>query len=423
MKIDSPLSRRTFLRGAGVSLALPWLESFSQAAESQVSPRRMIAICTDLGVIPSNFFPKNAGERYDSTPYLDVIQEYRNDFTVFSGLTHPECVGGHQTDKCFLTGAIHPRKPGFKNTISVDQLAASEFGPVTRFPSLSLRVGPGGGSMSYSSDGVRIPAEERPSEVYRRLFVQGTPEEVERQVTRLQDGQSLMDTFTGRIHSLKQKVGTRDKERLDQFFTSFRELEKRLEDSAEWEKRAKPEVSLKPPRDVRSPEALVARTRLMYELARLAMETDSTRLITIFVTQQFNPKVDLPGVELPHHALTHQQGVEESREQLSIVESAQMAELGRLLGGLRSANEAAGTLLDRTMVLYGSNMGNAGTHSNLNLPILLAGGGFRHGHHLAFDTASNEPLANLYLTMLQRMGIERERFSTSTGPLRGLEMV
>jgi hypothetical protein len=161
----------------------------------------------------------------------------------------------------------------------------------------------------------------------------------------------------------------------------------------------------------------------MLDMTKLAVETDSTRLVTIFATQQFNPKVDLPGVELPHHALTHQQGQPESREQLSIVEKAQLAEYGRLLGSLRDTPEGEENLLDRTMVLLGSNMGNANSHSNTNLPVILAGGGFQHGRHLAYGGKGDEPLSNLYVSMLNRLNISTERFSTSTGPLKGLEML
>lgn len=403
-------------------LALPWLESFASAGEPADSPRRMIAICNDLGFIPEYFFPKGGGRAYEDSVYTKELAGFRENLTIFSGLSHPECVGGHQTDVCFLTGAIHPRKPGFKNTISIDQAAATELGFTTRFPSLSLRVGPGGGSLSYSSDGVRIPAEDRPSEVYRRLFVQGTDAEVEREITRLRDGQSLMDSFTGRIKALEKKVGARDKERLDQYFTAFRELEHRLDQAAEWENKPKPEIDEKMPKDVRTAEAFVQRTRLMFDMAKLAVQTDSTRLVTIFVTQQFNPKVDLPGVELPHHALTHQQNVKDSREQLATVEKALLGEYTRLLETLRNSSEGENNLLDQTMVLLGSNMGNAANHSNANLPMLLAGGGFRHGQHLDCGGKGDTPLSNLYVSMLQRLGIETEHFSTSTGALSELEM-
>ncbi len=419
----SRLPRRTFLRGSGAVLALPLLRSMAQGeASSEERPRRLIAICNDLGFIPDHFFPKTAGPDYIDSPYTAVLKKYRKDFTVFSGLSHPECVGGHQTDKCFLTGAIHPRKPGFKNTISLDQFAANQIGSSTRFPSLSLRIGPGGGSLSYSADGVRIPSEGSPSEIYRQLFVQGSPQEVKRQVTRLKDGQSLMDSFSDRVKTLEKQVGAEDKARLDQFFTSFRELEHRLHETAEWETKPKPSVPVKEPKDVRAAEALVDRTRLILDMAKLAIETDSTRLVTIFATQQFNPKVDLPGVDLPHHALTHQQGQKDSREQLSIVETAQLKEFGRLLGALKASGEGESNLLQQTMCLLGSNMGNANSHSNANLPLILAGGGFRHGQHLNCESKGETPLSNLYLTMLQRLGVMAGEFSTASGPLKGLDV-
>jgi len=422
LTLNRPLNRRTLLKGAGAMLALPQLESMASTANGNTeSPRRMIAMCNDLGFVPGYFFPEGEGASYQDSPYTEVLKDFRDQFTVFSGLSHPEVVGGHLTDQCFLTGARHPRKPGFKNTISVDQVAANELGVATRFPSLSLRIGPGSRSLSYSSDGVRIPAEESPSALYKKLFVQGSSEEVERQVTRLRDGQSLMDSFSDRVRSLEKKVGRQDKERLDQYFTAFREMEHRLNESAEWETKAKPVVKTKMPKDERKAEALISRTRLMHDLAKLAVETDSTRIISIITTQQFNPKVDLPGVELAHHALTHQQAIEEARDQLAIIEKAQLVEFARLLGDFQQSSEGEANLLDRTMVLLGSNLGDANIHSNVNLPTILAGGGFKHGQHLNCDQNGEAPLANLYLTMLHRLGVNADRFSTSTGTLQGLE--
>lgn len=421
LSLARPLNRRTFLQGAGAVLALPLLESMASAAGAE-RPRRMIALCNDLGFVPDFFFPEGEGMNYRDSAYTELLKGFRDQLTVFSGLSHPECVGGHLTDQCFLTGARHPRKPGFKNTISVDQVAAIEMGTATRFPSLSLRIGPGSRSLSYSANGVRVPAEESPSRLYQKLFVQGSPEEVERQVIRLRDGQSLMDSFTDQLRSLEKKVGAQDKQSLEQYFTAFREMEQRLNEAAEWETRPKPIVGAKMPEDERKAEALIARTRLMHDLAKLAVETDSTRIITLITTQQFNPKVNLPGVQLAHHALTHQQALEESREQLAIIEKAQLLEYARLLGDLQQSREREGNLLDRTMVLLGSNLGNANNHSNVNLPTILAGGGFRHGRHLNCDRNGETPLANLYLTMLQRLGLNPDRFATSTGALQGLEL-
>ena len=420
------LSRRTLLRDAGASIGLPLLDAmtpaFARGAEADPTPRRMIAINVDLGFMPEEFFPQGTGRDYQLSPYLKILQDFRDDFTVFSGLSHPEVDGGHQADVSFLTGAPHPRSAGFKNTISLDQYAAQHIGHLTRFPTLNLRVGPGAGSMSYTADGVRIPSEERPSRVFRQLFVQGSDDEVAAQIRKLREGRSLMDSFGEQIKSLSKEVSGPDKARLDQFFTAIRDVEQRLAINEDWEEKPKPKVDVKPPKDNLEPGALVQRTRNMYDLARLALETDSTRLITIFVTQQFNPKVDLPGVDLPHHALTHQSQKKETREQLQKVEQAQMQELAALMRGLQQADEGGETLLDRTMIMQGSNLGHAGKHDNRNLPILLAGGGFRHGQHLEYDRVHNRPLAELYVSMLQRLGVEANRFSSGKTTIRGLEM-
>lgn len=417
------LSRRTLLRGAGVSLGLPLLESMSPAfarAKATPTPRRMVAICNDLSLIPEYFFPGDSGSNYPLSPYLQRLEDLRNDFTVFSGLSHPEVDGGHAAEKCFLTGAPHPTRGGFRNTISLDQFAAEHIGNLTRFPSLPLIVGPEPLSLSCTADGVQLPAESRPSRIFQKLFVQGTKREVEEQLHRLGEGRSLMDGIGDRARSLQGSVTPRDKERLEQFFTAVRDFEKRLEQSEQWERRPKPVVKTKAPQDFLEAEAYIGRTRSMFEIAKLAVETDSTRLITLMVGQSFNPKVDLPGVTLPHHALTHQGGAGNAREQLRRIEEAHLDEVGRLLRSFRDSPEDDANLLDRTMVLYGSNLGSASRHDTVNLPILLAGGGFRHGRHLAFDRKNNTPLANLFVSMLHNLGIETDRFASSTGALNGL---
>mgnify|MGYP000629673734 FL=1 len=189
------LSRRHFLRAAGVSLSLPMLEAMTPAFAkgSDATPRRMIAICTDLGMMPDMFFPKETGKDYTLSPYLDLLKDHRSDFTVFSGVSHPEVDGAHAADKCFLTAAPHPTRGGFRNTISLDQLAAQQIGHLTRFPSLTLVVGPANTSLSWTSDGVQIPGENRASKLFERLFFQGSKAEVEAQIQRLKEGRSLMD--------------------------------------------------------------------------------------------------------------------------------------------------------------------------------------------------------------------------------------
>jgi hypothetical protein len=420
------LPRRSFLRAAGVSLTLPFLDAMVPAFAtdrrgSNGSPIRMVNIMTDLGMLSENFFPRQAGITYKASKYLAILDGLRDKYTVFSGLSHPEVDGAHAAEQCFLTGAPHPLRGGFRNTISLDQYAADHIGQQTRFPSLSLQIGQGTNSLSWTADGVRIPPENRASQAFATLFLSGSAAEKQERMRQIREGQSLMDAVGEKVNRLQKDVGPTDRQRLDQFFTAVREFERRLAQSEQWEHQPRPKVDQPPPQDFLEPELLIKRTQSMFDVIRLAIETDSTRLISVIIGQSFNPKVDLPGVELPHHALTHKSSLDSERKQLEIIETAQLQQLGRLLSTLNETMEEGESLLNRTMVLYGSNLGNAARHDTTNLPILLAGGGFHHGRHFAFDHQNNKPLSNLFVTMLQRLGIEADRFSSSTGNLSELE--
>jgi hypothetical protein len=420
------LPRRSFLRAAGVSLALPFLDAMvpafaSPQRDSAGAPKRMVAIMTDLGMLSEHFFPEQSGRDYEATKYLSLLNDFRDQYTVFSGLSHPEVDGGHASEQCFLTGAPHPTRGGFRNTISLDQYAAAHIGQQTRFPSLTLQIGQGTNSLSWTADGVRIPPENRASRVFADLFLNGSETEKQQRLRQLREGRSLMDSVGDRISRLQQDVGPADRQRLEQFFTAVSEFEQRLAQTQQWEHQPKPSVDQKPPEDFLEPSALIGRTRSMFDVIRLALETDSTRLISVIIGQTFNPTVDLPGVNLPHHALTHKSSLEDARQQLEIVETAQVQELARLLHGLNESTEQGTSLLDHSMILYGSNLGSAARHDTTNLPILLAGGGFQHGRHLAFSRTTNRPLADLYVTMLQKLGVETNQFSSSSGNLSELE--
>src|ERR1041385_4191449 len=228
------LSRRKFLRGTGILLALPLLEAmtpaFAATAKRRLAanvtpggkPRRMFGICNNLGLLPENFFPKESGRDYTLSPYLEVLRDHRNDFTVFSGVSHPDVDGGHPADNCFLTAAPHPGSAGFRNSISLDQYIGERIGHLTRFPSLTLGVNVQQGvrSLSWTGSGVMIPCEEKASEVFARMFLQGTKAETEAQVRKLETGQSILDAVAGQAKDLERRVGARDRERLDQYFTS-----------------------------------------------------------------------------------------------------------------------------------------------------------------------------------------------------------
>jgi hypothetical protein len=422
-------SRRKFLRGAGVLLGLPMLEamipSFARAAQPP-APRRIFSICNNLGLLPEKFFPTGAGRDYTLSPYLELLSAHRNQFTVFSGVSHPDVDGGHPADNCFLTAAPRPASGGFRNTISLDQFAAEQIGHLTRFPSLTLGVNvrQGQRSLSWTGSGVLIPCEERAAAVFQRLFLEGSPAEIAAQERRLKLGKSIMDSVAGQVSGLKRDVGERDRDRLDQYFTGVRELEQRLDQAREWERKPKPKVSAKVPEDPNDPSAYMDKVKVMYDLARLAIETDSTRMITLLLDSVSSPAIQVNGqaVSDGYHNLSHHGKNPTKIAQLERIDHEHMKLLDGLYRGLGEIKEGESNLLDRTMVLYGSNLGNANTHVTTNLPVILAGGGFRHGQHLAFDQQRNYPLPNLFVSMLQRAGINAEKFASSTGTMRGLEL-
>ena len=342
---------------------------------------------------------------------------------MLSGVSHPFVDGGHPSDICFLTAAPHPASSSFRNSISLDQLVAERIGTLTRFPSLTLAVN-GGRSLSWTRTGVAIPPEGRASAVFNQLFLQGTPAEVERQVREIDAGRSILDVVSEQARALQKDVGARDRARLDQYYSSVRDLEHRLQESRGWARKPKPTVKASPPVDPASPAQYMAKVQVMYDLARLAFETDSTRAITLMLNSVGTPVVQIDGATITdsYHNLSHHGMAEDKLAQLKTIDEWHMKLLAGLFRGLKSAREGGETLLDRTMVLYGSNLGDANAHSTTNLPTLFAGGGFRHGQHLAFDRGRNYPLPNLFVSMLQRMGIEEAGFGPSTGTMTGLEM-
>ncbi|MDB5391249.1 MAG: hypothetical protein JWM11_6895, partial [Planctomycetaceae bacterium] len=363
---------------------------------------------------------EKSGKDYELTPYLEVLKEHRDDFTVMSGLSHPDIENSHDSIYSFLTAAPHPeRRAGFRNSISLDQLAAEHIGGQTRFSSLTLSAE--GFSLSWTRSGAMVPSDTSPSRVFARLFLDGRPDEVQAQIRRLRDGRSILDQVGVQAQSLQSDLGTRDREKLDEYFTSVRELEQRLANAEEWSKKPKPKVEAKQPQDIANPADLIGRTRLLFDLTHLALQTDSTRLITIMLlgTSLVPP---IQGVSDGHHNLSHHGQDPTKLNQLKIVETEKLKVLNDLLTRLKQTKEEGESLLDRTAVFFSSNLGNASNHSCKNLPVLLAGGGFRHGQHLAFDAKSPPPLANLYVSLLQRLGIESETFGSGQGTLTGLEI-
>lgn len=418
------MNRRTFLKGAGVALSLPMLDAMRPGlAASSTGPqskRRMVLIDVGFGFHAENLFPQRAGRDYESTPYLEVLKEFREDFSIVSGTSHPDVDGGHFAAKSFLTAAPKPASANFKNTISLDQLAAERIGLETRFASLTLSLMAGRG-LSYSRSGTEIPSETRPSRLFAKLFLDGKPDEKKRQIQRLKDGQSILDSVLNEAHAMQRRVGSGDRDKLDQYFTTVRATEQRLAKAKMWELKSKPDVQVKAPQDIANSADVIGQARLMFEMIHLALQTDSTRIITFF-----NPGINavplIPGVSQDYHNLSHH-GQDPARlAELKIIELEQLKLFAEFLTKLRDTPDGDESLLERTSVMLGSDLGNGNSHDNRNLPIILAGGGFRHGQHLAFDRENNYPLPRLFVSLLQRLGLEIDNFADRRGTLAGLEM-
>ena len=417
--MHTPISRRTVLRASGVALSLPLLDVMNPVFgfERAEQPKRMVLICNALGLYPPSLFPKTPGNDYESTEYLELLKEHRSDFTLFSGLSHPDQNGKepHDTEMTFLTAAINPGLGGFKNTVSVDQVAAMHLGHTTRFPSITLGSNTRE-SQSYNSNGVMLPADNRPSRVFAKLFLAGSPEEQRRQRQRLADGRSILDAVGDQTKTLNQRVSGGDRKQLDEYFPAIRTAEKELAESEAWLDRPKPEVKVEVPKDIVESSELLGRIRALMNLIPLMLQTDSTRVISLMI-QADHGVPNIPGVQGEHHPLSHHGQDPSKIAQLKIIESGILAEFSDLLTQLGQRSEHGERLLDETAVLFGSNLGNANAHDPTNLPIILAGGGYKHGRYVAHDKKRNTPLCDLFVTLLQRMGVEADSFATSNGAL------
>ena len=418
------LSRRSFLKGVGASMALPWLEAMTPAFASSAAalpPRRFVAVTLALGLHGPNLNPVESGRNYKPSLYLSQIDDLLGDLTVISGSSHPGVSGGHQAEGSILSAAPYSRAAAFKNSISIDQYLAKYQGHHTRFPSLVLNLN-GSNSASQTEGGSMIPAEVSPSRVFNRLFIPDTPKEQALQVERLKQGRSIMDVVASDAKKVQKKLGKGDREKIDQYFTSVRNFEKRIGEAQEWALRDKPNVNASVPVDIDNPDAIIDRKKLMLDVMFLALQTDSTRFITVHLNGE-GGAVPLEGVDQGYHNLSHHGRDEEKLDQLTLVESELVSKWGGFIRSLKESQESNGTMLDTTSVLMTSNLGNASSHDNRNMPVLFAGGGFKHGQHLAFDKKDNYPLPNLYLSILHRHGIDANRFASSTGNMTGMEMV
>jgi hypothetical protein len=405
------LSRRTFLKAGGITLALPWLDAMLPALAAEPrQPMRFIGILNYFSFHAPNLFPKEVGADYLPTPYLEGLQPHRSEFTIISGLNHPEVRDGHSSDKSFFTGAPHPGSPSFKNTVSLDQFAADRIGRDTRYSSLNFSTS-GAYSCSYTGGGVAIPPETSAARAFARLFIDGTPAEVAEEVARVREGRSILDRVAAEARHLQREVGAADRDKLDQYFTSVRELEQRMVRSEDFARRPKPKPGVERIIDS-GPGEDTTRFGQMLEVARLAVQTDLTRVVTLyFVGTSKTPSK--PGTSFAYHDLSHHGQDKGKLEQLAVLERDLLLEWGRFLGRMKDVSEGGLRLIDQTVSVLGAGMGNASSHEALNLPVLLAGGRFKHGRHLAHDPKNPPPLCNLWVQILQHLGVEAARFGTS----------
>lgn len=419
-----PLNRRTFLRSAGVAIGLPLLDAMlpiglgAEPKAAAMRANRVLLISRPLGYHAEYFFPAKPGKDYEPTRYLKPLANHRDDFTVFSGMSHRGYPGGHHAEVALFTGVAPDGvrdMNAIRNTISFDQEIAERIGSATRFPYLTLGSG-GTGALSWNRKGVRVPAEGRATQVFKQLFIDGTPEEMAREVERLKSGLSILDGVRDQARALSQTLGAADRERLDLLLTSIREAEQRLQQDQAWVKKPKPKVATPPlTDDYLADLRKLERDRQWLDLVHLALQTDSTRVIALWMWS-YGP-VNLPGVAIGHHDATHHGQDEAKIKQLALIEEAEMKLFAGFLGKLKGTDEGGQSLLDQTVVFYGSNLGNGSAHSCDNLPIILAGGGFKHAGHVAFNRTDNKPLSNLFVRMGQQLGLEMERFGSSTGAL------
>lgn len=410
------IDRRNFIRSLGIGLALPMLESiqpvFAKVATTAAPVKRLVAIGSYLGFHTPSWFPKETGHGYSMSPVLKPIEDLRNDFTLFSGLDH-RAPNGHKNWKNYLTGKGTP-------SISLDQVVAKSIGDQTRFDSLQITCGtpPGGGQMSFTKEGIMLPAIGRPSVLFGKLF--SSDSDKARMGYVLDSGGSVLDLVMEEARALERRVTTRDREKLGEYFSSVRDVEQQIQKQRQWLEKPSPKIEYALPEfDPVAPDLSLECESIMYDLMTLALETDSTRVISFLVPgsgQVFN--IDGRLLSAGYHGLSHHGNDAKKIAEFNLVGSQHMARFGKFIRQLKERKDPDGrSLIDTTVALYGSGMGNANTHDNSRLPVLVAGGPFKHGSHHAIDRdnpSDTVPLmGDLFLTLMQSMGLETDRFANA----------
>ncbi len=417
--------RRFLLQTAGATLALPGLSSLmAKTAGSPatvqsthgagIAARRFVAVGNLLGFQQKSFFPSTAGKGYETTTLLKPLEALREQMTVYRGLDHG-IKGGHFAVHSFLSGVLHSEARDREDgNVTIDQFLAEKVGNQTRFPSLT--VGSEGGihggcQLSWTRSGVRVPPITSPGELFERLFANDSPARQRQRGEENKLQKSILDAVNDEAKGLARKVNREDREKLDEYFTSIRDVEKRLELRSQWTDHAKPDAPFEKPANANTVEDLP----ILYELMALALQTDSTRIATLEIGGCFLPQH--LGIDKSYHSLSHHGNKEESIAHLIALETYQLEHFGKFLNRLSSITDGERTLLDSTSVLFGSGIGSGNSHTNSDLPVILAGGGYRHGEFKKVESKgiNKVPLCNLFTDIAQRMGVETESFGNSSG--------
>jgi hypothetical protein len=420
------LPRRDVLRGLGVAIALPSFASLRAESEksSEEATKRFVCVSPNYGMNPGGFFPTETGRDYKMPSLLEALQSHRDSMSLFTNLDHPGVGGGHGCSNTFLNGVeMKSTKENPQRLLSLDQLLAEHLGQNTRFPSMLL----GSGGFSWSRAGIRLPTQSDPVRVFTNLFVDDAAKAKQQTRQFLHEDTSILDVVRKDAKSLRVRLAQADQQKLDQYFTSIREVERKLNRQAEWIDVRKPTIKDDVIRGRDDDDTIVDlqypyNTSVMYDLMVLALQTNSTNVIC-FGHPGGNRLFPFDGITLGYHSLTHHGKRPELLQELSIIERFYANQFATFLSKLKDTKDSTGRpLLDSTAVLFGSGMGNASSHSSRNLPVLLAGGGFQHGNHHRFERQSRNgrPLGDLFVSILQQFGIEQEQFSNNSSNLNHL---
>ncbi len=416
------LTRRKFLRGVGACIALPALESLSAAPAAPSAAKRFVCVSPGYGMNPGGFFPLETGANYTLPTLLKPLERHRRDLSVFSNLDHPQVGGGHGCSNTLLNGVeLKDTKDNPQRLLSLDQFLAEKIGQKTRFP--SLRMGSSG--ISWSRTGVILPTEGNPTRAFARLFLDDNPKVKAKTRELLREDASILDVVREDTRRLNPSLSRADQGKLSEYLEAIREVERKLKRRTDWIDIPKPSASDKV---IKGDDELVVdlsypyNTSVMYDLMVLALQSNATNVIT-FGHPGGNRLFPFEGITLGYHSLTHHGKRPDLLRELTIIETYYSQQFARFLDRLKAVRDSEGRpLLDTTVVMFGSGMGNASSHSSRNLPIMVAGGGFKNGKHHSFERRGRDgrPLCDLYVSILQRLGVEVDRFSTSTANLNHL---